>query len=134
MEINFIITYCCYIILHSIRMLRGLHRSKEFRNSQINNRQKNNFYSNVVWLSVAVLIISSYLLSFLTFYHVSPRSTFIAGMSPWGWLFYILFPRLPSAVLLSPVNPLLSIHPPTGSPQHHHLQLFWSLLLSLIFV
>ena len=67
-------------------------------NNQINNRRKNNFYSNVVWLSGAVFIIKSYLLSFLTLYHVSPRFAFIAGMSPPGM---VILNSLPKATFSS---------------------------------
>ena len=70
---------------------------RQLANLDTNSKQLLLLISNVFGKSLGFLMIFcscfSYLLSFLTLYHVSPRSAFIARMSPLGMVILNSFPK-----------------------------------------
>ena len=91
MEIDFVGTYCSYIIYIHLECYVPYWGQGNSVNNQINHRTKNIFLLKccvAFWGYVHYL--KSYLPSHLTLYHVSPRSGF---MSPLGMVIFNSFPK-----------------------------------------
>ena len=91
MEIDFVGTYCSYIMYIHLECYVLCTGPGSSGNNQINHRTKKKFLLKccVAFLGY-VHYLKSYLPSHLTFYHVSPRPGF---MSPLGMVIFNSFPK-----------------------------------------